>query len=93
MSEKEKAVSNYKPKNEVVLQGVPADLKDTLIDALSLAYPTLNTEAKGDVATSFGAEAIMGTDVWSIVHIGRLPRPLLEQMEAFGKGYLYAVAV
>jgi hypothetical protein len=39
--------------------------------------------------TVFGSEGIMGTDVYNIVHVGRLPRPLLEQMAAFAKGMLY----
>lgn len=81
--------SNYKAKNEVVLQGVPEDLANDVLAAIKQAYPVLTTATKGE-PTNFGLDSfdVNGTRVYTIVHAGRLPRPQLEVMAAFGRGII-----
>lgn len=87
MSENTKS---YVAKTEIVMSGVPADLRDKVINAVKAEYPAIESDKKGTVECQWGCEVIPGTNesVFNLVHVGRLKRPFADTVAAYAAGVI-----
>jgi len=84
-ADKKQAV--HVPKTELLVNGIPADLVDTVKAGIMEVFPSRETPTRGTQPTNLMVK-VFG-DHAAIYNVGSLPANLRVEIESFSKGIVY----